>query len=114
MSDRTIIDVLRSRVGDSSPAYGFDNEQLSFGELADAAGRLATALAQGGLQRGDRCALVVPAGLELIRLVYAVQWLGAAPVVINPDQPAGRIDAGIEMTQCKRVVDQPIPNCRRC
>ncbi len=39
---------------------------------------------------------------------------GAAPVVINPDQPAGRIDAGIEMTQCKRVVDQPIPNCRRC
>ena len=58
--------------------------QFSYAELAtmvDAAARL---LKKKGVAKGTRVLVMVRPGASLIALVYALFWLGAVPVVIDP------------------------------
>jgi acyl-CoA synthetase (AMP-forming)/AMP-acid ligase II len=44
-------------------------------------------LAARGVVRGDRAVVLVPPGPDLVATVLALQWLGAAAVLADPDQP---------------------------
>jgi acyl-CoA synthetase (AMP-forming)/AMP-acid ligase II len=85
----TIADVLLQRAQDTPDAlaYSADGEAIAYGALASDARRLAAGLAARGVERGDRCAIVLPTSVDFIRLVYACHLLAAAPVAINPDLP---------------------------
>jgi len=64
---------------------------LTFGELLEGAGRVAADLAQRGLGRGDRVALMLPTSRDFF-LTYAGTLLaGATPVPIYPPFRADRI-----------------------
>lgn len=82
---------LRARAQDSPDAlaFTFEHESLTFGTLLEDAEGLAGALLGAGVTAGDRVALVLPAGLDLIRLFYAVQRIGAVPSIFDPGVPAG-------------------------
>lgn len=56
----------------------------TFAEVADASARLATALAQFGVGRGDRVAAVLPQGIEAHLSALAVWRLGAVFVPVYP------------------------------
>ena len=61
-----------------------DGQSLSFDELAAIVDQLAGCLQTLGVRRGDRVALVLANGPELIELLLAVTALGAAAAPLNP------------------------------
>ncbi|MDF2257471.1 non-ribosomal peptide synthetase [Streptantibioticus ferralitis] len=69
-----------------------DQERLSYGQLAQRALRLATLLAEHGVQRGEVVAVTLPKGPDQIAAVLGVLAAGAAYLPVGPDQPAARRD----------------------
>jgi len=65
------------------PALEFQGRTLTFGELDARASRTASALAARGFQPGDRLAVQLPNGVELIDLYLACTRLGVIFVPIN-------------------------------
>ena len=61
-----------------------DYQQRTFGELNRDATQLARGLIEIGVQPGDRLALLVPAGIEFVCLVYALLRSGAVAVLVDP------------------------------
>ena len=61
-----------------------DGRALSYGELAERVQTLAGRLAAAGVRRGDRVALVLPNGPEIVQLLLAITALGAAAAPLNP------------------------------
>lgn len=88
----------RARRSPGALAFEIEGEALSYGELAGAARGLAAALRGSGLAPGGRCALALPTSLDFIRTLFAVQWLGAVPLALNPALPPALI-----ATRARRV-----------
>jgi oxalate---CoA ligase len=61
-----------------------DGERRSHDRLAEDADAIARRLAAQGIARGDRVALVIPDGPELVPLLLGVTLLGAAAAPLNP------------------------------
>lgn len=64
---------------------------LTYAEVDGQSDALAAALANLGVERGDRVALVLPSCPEFVISVFAVAKLGAVVVPLNPRQPASEI-----------------------
>jgi acyl-CoA synthetase (AMP-forming)/AMP-acid ligase II len=64
-----------------SPENG---RSVTHAELRDRVNTLAGRLATIGVRRGDRVALVIPNGLEIIQLLLAITALGAGAAPLNP------------------------------
>jgi len=84
--------MLARRAADSPEALAFADalpggERLSYAELRTQAETLAGALMDQGIGRGDRVALLLPAGLDFIRVFFALQRLAAAPCAFDPGAP---------------------------
>ncbi len=78
--------LLAARAGASPDALAFadDRRRATFGDLADAAQRVAAGLALEGVRAGDRVALVLPAGVGFAEAFWGAQLLGAVPCAFNP------------------------------
>ena len=61
-----------------------DGSSRSYGELADVVTRQAGLLSAAGVERGDRVALVLPNGPEIVETLFALALLGAAAAPLNP------------------------------
>jgi acyl-CoA synthetase (AMP-forming)/AMP-acid ligase II len=68
-------------------AFAAESESLTNRQLYDDADRLAAGLLSHGIRHGDRLAIVMPAGLDIVRLFFAAQRLGAAPCLFDPTIP---------------------------
>ncbi|MCH6561926.1 MAG: long-chain-fatty-acid--CoA ligase [Myxococcales bacterium] len=64
-------------------AFRFLGEQRTFAELDRRVTRLARALAERGVEFGDRVAVLLPNGLEIVEAYFAIMRLGAICVPIN-------------------------------
>ncbi|MBN9756421.1 non-ribosomal peptide synthetase [Pseudonocardia sp. Ae707_Ps2] len=73
------------------PALVAGAERLTWGELGDRAGRLAAVLVADGVRPGDRVAVGVPRGADMVVAVLAVALAGATAVPLDVDSPAGRL-----------------------
>jgi acyl-CoA synthetase (AMP-forming)/AMP-acid ligase II len=76
--------VRAGEAGATALACPDDGSSISFGELAERADTLARALRGLGVERGDRVALALPNGPEIVELLFAVTALGAAAAPLNP------------------------------
>ncbi|HKI00543.1 MAG TPA: AMP-binding protein [Thermoanaerobaculia bacterium] len=81
--------VLASRAAGAPGALAFaeGGESLSYGRLRAESEALAGGLALLGVGRGDRVALLLPAGLDFIRVFFALQRLAAVPCAFDPGVP---------------------------
>ncbi len=61
-----------------------DGTVRSYEELADASARVAGLLRRAGVERGDRVALVLPHGPEIVETLLGIALLGAAAAPLNP------------------------------
>ncbi|MBI1382824.1 MAG: AMP-binding protein [Planctomycetaceae bacterium] len=91
--ERAAVRVARDR------ARHFD--EITYGALAARAAAIAAGLGQAnlgprGLAAGDRVALFVRPGLDLIAVTYALLHLGAVPVLIDPGMGRKKLLASIE------------------
>src|ERR1700754_4051613 len=61
-----------------------DDLQFSFAELDDAAARVATLLAQAGVEPGDRVGIMLPNTPAFAIAFYGIMYRGAVAVPMNP------------------------------
>jgi fatty-acyl-CoA synthase len=83
---RTLDAALASRAASApdSLAFAAAGESLGYGRLRAEAEALASGLAGLGVCPGDRVVLLLPAGLDFIRVFFALQRLAAAPCALDP------------------------------
>ncbi|MFD8783128.1 amino acid adenylation domain-containing protein [Kitasatospora sp. NPDC059599] len=79
-------------------------ERLGYRELDERANRLAHHLVAIGLRRGDTVGVYLERGIEQVVAVLAVLKAGAAYTMLDPDLPAGRVDALIALASARVVV----------
>ena len=71
-------------------ALRYQQRQLSYADLAQAAESLAAQLQQAGVSAADRVALLLPRSVDLIIALLAINKAGAVYVPLDPDAPASR------------------------
>lgn len=104
---RTIGEDLRGAAGADPDAVAVITAEgeLSYGELDNAADRVAGGLLRLGLQRGDRVAVLLPNGLDAVAAIYGTLRAGAALLPLNPsvkrEKLAGLLsDSGAAIVVC--------------
>jgi long-chain acyl-CoA synthetase len=102
--DRPLHDILDTAVIDvpDRPATSFFGATLTFEEIKDRSDRLATALDQYGITKGDRIGIMLPNCPQYIIAAFAILRHGAVIVNINPSYTAREVlnvaaDSGIRM-----------------
>jgi o-succinylbenzoate---CoA ligase len=73
----------RAALTPDAPALRCGDEKLGFAELADRARGVARGLRELGVRPGDRIAVLLPNGTDLVALVHAAQLCGVALVPLN-------------------------------
>lgn len=61
----------------------FENERLTYGEFAARVAGTAAGLRAQGIRSGERVAVAAYAGVDVFVAAYALQWLGATPVLAS-------------------------------
>jgi len=89
-------------------AFSESGESLSYARLRADAEALAGGLAGLGVGRGDRVALLLPAGLDFIRVFFALQRLAAVPCALDPGgPPASSARRAARVRPCLTLVAGP-------
>lgn len=81
--------------------------EMTYGELADRSRRLATALAERGVRRGDRVAVLMSKRPELVVTVLALWRLGAVHVPLFTAFARGAITLRLESAAARLIVTEP-------
>jgi oxalate---CoA ligase len=111
-SPESLLAILRE--GSDRPALRCpdDGTSVSHGELARAVLRLAGQLAGLGVEPGQRVAIVMPHGPEVVELLLAVAAVGATAAPLNPGYTSAEyrfylddLDPGLVMIQAGRGAD---------
>ena len=96
----------RNRDTPDALAFAFGNESLTYRQLSDDAESLARTLLNDGIERGDRVAILMPAGLDLVRAFYALQRIGAVPCIFDPHVPAATTARRIDAIRPRRTLTE--------
>ncbi len=88
----------------SAPALDFEDAALSYGELAERAGRLARHLAARGVRPGDRVAVAVERSAAMVTAFLAIVKAGAAYVPLDLAYPPARLAFMLADARCSAVV----------
>ncbi|HEU0299703.1 MAG TPA: AMP-binding protein, partial [Longimicrobium sp.] len=91
--DRCIHELFAAQAARTPDAVAvvYGDEALTYAELNARAGRLAHALVERGMPRGERIAIVLPRSIELVVAELGVLKAGCAYVPLDPGHPAERL-----------------------
>ncbi len=97
---------LAGRASDTALAFhdGARNESVSFAELWDRIHDLAAGLVARGVRRGDRVAILVPPGIDLVAVVYACWRIGAVTVIADRGLGRRGLGAAVRSARVDAVV----------
>ncbi|WP_137169584.1 non-ribosomal peptide synthetase [Marinomonas sp. FW-1] len=82
-------------------------ETLTYDELGRQVQNLSAWLAAQGVVEGDRVALCLPRSIEQVTLMLACWHLGAIAVMLDPKQPAARLQQVIASAQARLTLVTP-------
>ncbi|MCA9715140.1 MAG: AMP-binding protein, partial [Myxococcales bacterium] len=113
----TLVASLEARAGVTKHGYhhytreGQPPEFVAYGELLLRARRVAAALQERGLRKGDRVGLILPDSAQFVDAIYGAMMAGVIPVPVYPPLSLGQLDAYLDNTThilrragCKLVV----------
>ncbi|HNH49190.1 MAG TPA: AMP-binding protein, partial [Myxococcota bacterium] len=95
------------------PEPGSRWRRLSFAELDAYSDRIAAGLLRSGIRRGDRCLLMVRAGVELIAITFALFKAGIVPVLIDPGMGRANFLRSVERSKPTAFVGIPLAQFAR-
>jgi amino acid adenylation domain-containing protein len=75
----------------NTPAVVDGERSVSYGELDQSAGRLASMLVELGVNRGDRIAIYLDKSLESLVAIYGILRAGGCYVPLDPQAPPARL-----------------------
>lgn len=82
-------------------------QTLTFQQLQEESGRLASGLHKRGIAKGDRVLLLVPFSIDFITLTFALFKVGAVPVLIDPGLGRKNTLQCIRQAQPKSMISIP-------
>jgi acyl-CoA synthetase (AMP-forming)/AMP-acid ligase II len=88
-----------------SLAFSFRGEALTFAALLEDAESIAGMLRHDGVDIGDRVAVRMEVGLDLVRVFFALQRIGAVPCIFDPHVPDATLAARIAGIRARRTID---------
>jgi amino acid adenylation domain-containing protein len=103
----TVVDAICARAADrpDAPAlYEGDHPVHTYGELWEDASRLAGALREAGVGRGDQVAVWATRSTPVVAAMVAAMSLGAAYLPIDPTYPAARVRRILEVGSPRVIV----------
>ena len=102
----TVIDLFSDRVARdrNAVAIEFGFRRVTYGELDNMVDRVAAGLLAQGARPGDRIAMAVERGPELIATVLGIAKVGAACVPLDANYPAGRLTAMLAQARPVAVI----------
>ncbi|MQY27757.1 amino acid adenylation domain-containing protein [Nocardia aurantia] len=102
----TVIDLFAACVAAApeTVALEFGSRTVTYAELADMSERIAAALVARGVRPGDRIALAMDRGPELVATVLAIAKAGAACVPLDVSYPLPRRQAMLEQARPVAVI----------
>ncbi len=105
-SDETLADVFRRNALDfpDKVAYVDDRSQVTWGEVWQISGEVASGLARRGVRRGDVVAVQLPNRLEFVFVLAAVVRLGAVFCQFPPDYRARETEFILEFSEAHTIV----------
>lgn len=105
-TDRTLADVLRRNAEElpDKTAYVDDSRQLTWSELWQTSGEVASGLSHRGVGRGDVVAVQLPNRVEFVVVLAAVVRLGAVFCQFPPDYRAREIEFILTFSVAHTVV----------
>jgi len=83
---------------------GRQEGQITFGSLRQISSRVANALIEMGLKKGERAILLMPKSIEEVILHLGVQKAGAISVILNPGFKKDELDYFLRDTDAKIVI----------
>lgn len=86
LTDNTLPDFLRlaAQKYPNHPATIFLGARLTYQQLLNRVQRLASALSDLGIGKGDKVGIILPNCPQMVIAYYATHWLGAVTVLTNP------------------------------
>lgn len=97
----------RRRATPRRVALVFEGRTWTYGQLAERIDRLAGALRELGVRRGDRLGYLGPNHPAFLELFFAAGSIGAIPVPINFRLPADDVTYIVEDSGCRVLVHSP-------
>ncbi len=91
----------------------FQLEGVTYAELEARSNRIARALRDRGLAKGDRVCLFVRAGVDLIAITFALLKAGAVPVLIDPGMGRRSLLACVERMSPRVFIGIPLAHALR-
>ncbi|MCW2903458.1 MAG: Long-chain fatty acid--CoA ligase [Streptosporangiaceae bacterium] len=103
---RPVPDLLAAQAGrrGGAPAYSDPHRSVTYAELHRRTGRLATNLAQLGLERGERVALYLDNSVETVESYLALTRAALVGVCLNPDGAPSEIEYMIRDSGAKLII----------
>ncbi|MGI5378895.1 amino acid adenylation domain-containing protein [Streptomyces sp. CA-251387] len=113
---RTVPELIAERVAAAPDAVALvaEEQTLTYGELWAFAGRLAAYLADVGVARGDRVAVVLERSADVVVALLALWRAGAVQVPVDPGNPPERVaavlaDCGATAVLCTDATRAVVP-----
>lgn len=101
---QAMLDRLAAAKPDAVFALFDSGEAWSFAELAQRVRRTAAGLAQLGVRKGDHIAVWLPNGPDMLRVWFAVNYLGAVMVPINLAYRGGVLEHALALSEVRLIV----------
>ncbi|MCB9645574.1 MAG: acyl--CoA ligase [Deltaproteobacteria bacterium] len=83
-----------------------DGHRLTWAALAERAARLSRALADSGLERGDRVALYMDNGVDAAAAIFGAMMAGGVFLVINPQMKADKLRFILEDSEARVLITE--------
>jgi long-chain acyl-CoA synthetase len=96
-----------ARYRSDHPAFVFEDESFSFGQLDRRINRAANALSAAGIRKGDKFATVLPNSVELVELYWAAAKTGAVIVPLPTLLRGPGLSALISDSEAAAIVTTP-------
>ena len=103
---RTIPEAMERYRGSKAVAVVGGDVSLSYGELLEDAGRIASALRERGIHKGDRVVLALKRGVNYVRAWLGVLYAGAVQVTFHEGWPQHLVDSALSECRPALVVDE--------
>jgi acyl-coenzyme A synthetase/AMP-(fatty) acid ligase len=82
----------------------FQNDEISFGNLAQQINDTANFFLHKGISKGDRVLVFVPMSIDLYRIVLALFKIGATAVFLDEWVSKQRLEVCCKLSQCKAFI----------
>ncbi len=82
---------------------------LTYRELKERVGRIASELREVGIQPGDRVGVLLPKSGSTVCVLYGILWAGASYVPLQTTAPAARLTQMIGDCEMRALVTIPPP-----